>query len=198
MQICSPFQVKDDTVLLCESGLKISNTTELDDFVYMEACYKHRHNRKLQQIAKMHSGQGHTSLTIILTELKFIDHFVSEVAFIDILINQSVHFLHMTHKSSVVEACARFVLMNRKWITTKSNFHRIRHVNENRLCQRPGRLRQPNPKKLELPWYGKSVGPLIMHIHDQLWISILRTWLFINQCGISSISIILLWVSKIQ
>ena len=39
-------------------------------------------------------------------------------------------FLHMTHDTYVVKACARFVLMTRKWITTKWHFHHVGNVNK--------------------------------------------------------------------
>ena len=121
---------------------------------------------KLQQTAQKHSGQGHTSLTICPTELKYVDCFVSQVALIQIGSTNRYNCLHMRHQSCAFEACTKFILMTRKWIMTKSNCHLIRHANENYLRNGPNTLRQPNQKKVDLPWKGKGVSPLIMHIHD--------------------------------
>ena len=50
-------------------------------------------------------------------------------------INQSLQFLHITYETYAIKACTKFVLMTRKWITTKWNLHHVGNVNGNHLME---------------------------------------------------------------
>ena len=82
---------------------------------------------------KLHSGQGPISLTINPSEFKFFGQLVLLWFKFSRCQLMSLQFLHIIDKYDTrpiyaVNACAKFVLMTRKWNTTKWNFNHAGNV----------------------------------------------------------------------
>ena len=163
--------------------------------------------RNCSKLRRIHWGQWSFSLMIIKLEFKFVAQFVfsdTNLAgadllldqLIQILINQSLFFLHIPHETYAVNTCA-FFLMTRKLIMIKWNFHRLKceWKPSDKMC--PRILKLPNLRERGLSWKGRNeaIGstaiPRSRPSTNQLlilWISIILT----------SISIIQSWISIIR
>ena len=89
--------------------------------------------RNCSKLRKIHSGQRPISLTINPSEFKFFGQFVLLWFKFSQCQLMSLQFLHMTSMTRdpyvyAVKACAKFVLMTRKWNTTKWNFNHTGNV----------------------------------------------------------------------
>ena len=168
------------------------------------------------KLRKIHSSQGPISLSIIPPEINYLSNsFCSDLNLVDdnlcwdqliqILINQSLQFLHMTHETYVVKACTKCVLM------TTMNYDKMKFSSRWKCDWKssdemgPRALSQPNLRKVDRPWKGRCVNLLInihssikaihesiidiMDIHILMWMSIIQSWISIIQSCISIESI---------
>ena len=104
----------------------------LSDISLVDTCFLII-TRNCSKLRKIHSGQGPISLTINPSEFKFFRQFVLLWFKFSRCQLMSLQFLHMTSMTRdpyiyAVKACAKFVLMTRKWNTTKWNFNHAGNV----------------------------------------------------------------------
>ena len=89
--------------------------------------------RNCSKLRKIHSGQGPISLTINPSEFKFFGQFVLlwfkfSRCQLNYVATIFAHDKYDTRPIYAVKACAKFVLMTRKWNTTKWNFNHAGNV----------------------------------------------------------------------
>ena len=84
--------------------------------------------RNCSKLRKIHSGQGPISLTINPSEFKFFGQFFSSLCRYNFCTWQVWHETHLPVYRYTVKASAKFVLMTRKWNTTKWNFNHAGNV----------------------------------------------------------------------